>query len=123
MKITDGDDENEQSSEDEIGPSQPIPLLEKMLDMSPNTLTSYMHEVKIAKHRALSNNEDDFEKIINVVQLTDRRNTARSYLNSKRSETSNEVWNAQSSYQNGIQTPCSTNLRSAKYSNTNASPK
>ena len=51
------------------------------------------------------------------------QNTMESYLNSKKSETSHEVWNAQSSHQNGIQTPCSTYPRSAMYSNTNPSPK
>ena len=86
-----------------------------------------MSEVKYFKQRTQSKNEEEISpKPLNMMFM---QHTSRVAANScsKRSETSQELWNAQSSYQNGMNSHCSTHsimrMRSGLISNTNASPR
>ena len=70
--------------------------------MSPSTLIAYKHEVKMSKQRNMSNNENQLQQLINTATMNNHDEINRlatanqSHLHSKRSETSHEVWNAQS---------------------------
>ena len=71
------------------------PSLDYVLGLSPNLLLDYMQGRRANKQRTQSTIND--EQVVQMLSSHTKQHRRSTLLNSKRSETSNEVWNAQSS--------------------------